>query len=315
MYIHTVSRYLPEQVVNNDYFFELTGLTNDWIVSRTGMLERRKAGVGENTNTMAVAAAEAALADSPFAKDAIDLIVGATYTPHDTIVSHAHQVQHALDIHDIPVVSISSACSSLLNAIEVVQGYFAMSKARRALVVVAEHNTAYIDATDKKSGHLWGDGAAALIISNTQQRETDLKVLDLMTAGAATVGKALDGVMLRPLNGGVKMLNGRDVFIHACTYMAKTSLDILQRNGFGLEDLTFFIPHQANYRITKHVAEDLGIPDEKVISNLQYLGNTGCAGCAIGLSETWNALSRDDLVVVSVFGGGYSYGAMLLQRC
>jgi len=314
MYIHLVSRYIPEQVVPNEYFFQLTGLTDEWITSRTGMKQRRRAAAGENTNTMAVAASQRLVQQLAFPKEEIDLIVGATYTPYDTIVSLAHQVQHELDIPDIPVVAVSAACSSLLNALEVVEGYFALGKASKALVVVADHNTAYADETDPKSGHLWGDGAAALLLSSQRLASGDLQVLDLHTAGAATVGKAMEGVVLRPRNGGIHMGDGRDVFLHACTYMAQATTDILAKNGYQLSELSYYISHQANYRITRNVAQTLGLPEEKVISNLQYLGNTGCAGCAIGLSEHWQRFGQGELIALAVFGGGYSYGAMLLRR-
>lgn len=314
MYIHAVSRYIPEEIISNEYFLNLNGLTNDWIVSRTGMKQRRKAKEDENTNTMALEAVRLGMKAWQFPLSSIDLIVGATYTPHDTIVSHAHEVQHFLGLADIPVVSISAACSSLLNAMEIVEGYFALQKATRALVVVSEHNTAYANIADLKAGHLWGDGAAAIVISKDRISKDDLEVVDLKTAGAANVGKALEGVVLHPLNGGLKMHHGRDVFIHACTYMANATKDILEKNNFTLDDLSYFIPHQANQRITKHVAEELNVPKEKVVSNLQYLGNTGCVGCAIGLYDNWENFKKGNVIVLSVFGGGYSYGAMLLRK-
>ena len=134
-------------------------------MERTGIRERRKAAPGENANTMAVAATERVLAAAPGFVEGLDLIVGATYTPHDTIFTLAHAVQLAVGVDDIPTISISSACSSLLNAVEIVEGYFALGKATRAIVVVSEHNTAYNNELDTMAGHLWGDGAAALLLS------------------------------------------------------------------------------------------------------------------------------------------------------
>ncbi len=313
MYLNHISTYLPEKVVPNEHFNILNNLSKEWIVDRTGIRQRRKAGESENTHTMGIAAVEAGSANLPFPNSEIDLIIGATYTPHDTIFTLGHAIQNHLDISDVPVVTISSACSSLLNAMEIVEGYFAMGKASKALVVVAEHNTAYSNDEDTVAGHLWGDGAAALWISKENLRENDLKIKEIITAGAGNVGKAREAVVLKPIDGGFVMPFGRDVFINACEYMAKVTQDILEKNNCSIDELSYFIPHQANLRITKNVAKTLNLPAEKVISNVEYLGNTGCAGCAIGLAENLHKFKKEDNIVVTVFGGGYSYGAMLLQ--
>jgi 3-oxoacyl-[acyl-carrier-protein] synthase III len=311
MFIHAVSHYLPEQVVGNDHFTQLNGLSDEWITTRTGISERRKAAPGENTNSMAVEVVNRLSAKTDLTT--VNLIVGATYTPHDTIVTLAHVVQNHLGIADIPTVSVSSACSSLLNAIEIVEGYFALNKANRALVIVSEHNTGYYNEDDTVSGHLWGDGAAALLIINERQAERDFAIRGLLTGGAAHAGKAVEAVVLRPLERGVIMPYGRDVFQNACVYMPKASLQVLERLGLSIADVDYVLPHQANHRISRNVMQTLGLPEEKLISNIQYLGNTGCAGCAIALSERWDSFRPGERIVVTVFGGGYSYGAMLVE--
>lgn len=315
MYLHHVAAYLPATVVANDHFTRLNGLSSDWIIERTGIRERRRATEGENTNTMAIAAAERVLREAPGISTAeVDLIIGATYTPHDTIVTLAHAVQHALGVADIPVVSISSACSSLLNAVEIVQGYFALGKARRALVVTSEHNTAYNNEQDTVAGHLWGDGAAALLFTADKLADADLRVDEVMTAGAATVGKATTAVTLKPLDRDIVMPHGRDVFQYACQYMTLVTEQVLSRHQLTVQDLSYLIPHQANKRISDVVLRNTGLAPERLVSNVETLGNTGCAGAAIGLADTLPRLRPADRVVVTVFGGGYSYGAMLLTR-
>jgi 3-oxoacyl-[acyl-carrier-protein] synthase-3 len=315
VYIHQVAAYLPAHIVTNEHFNRLNGLSHKWIIERTGIRERRKAGPEENTNTMALEASRKVLQQAPlFPQSSIDLIVGATYTPHDTIYTVAHAVQRDLDIADIPVVSVSSACSSLLNAIEIVEGYFAMGKASRALVVVSEHNTAYNNEGDTVAGHLWGDGAAALLISKERLAPTDLRMVDLITAGAGNMGKADTAVTLKPVERGIVMPHGKDVFIHACQYMARVTRDVLERNQLAVADLNWLIPHQANLRITRNVLENLGLPDDRAVSNIEDLGNTGCAGAAIALADHLDQIKPGERVVITVFGGGYSYGAMLLER-
>lgn len=312
MYIHTVSHYLPTAVVGNEHFTQLNGLSNDWIIERTGIQERRKAAPGENTNTMTIDVVKRL--QEKVDLSTVDLIVGATYTPYDTIVSLAHEAQHYLEIADIPVISVSTACSSLLNAIEVVEGYFALNKASRALVIVSEHNTAYNNDEDTISGHLWGDGAAALLITKERQSENDFFVKSLLTGGAAHTAKATTAVMMKPNEGGVTMPFGRDVFINACQYMPKASLQALERCGLTVDDVDYVLPHQANLRISRNVMKTLGLPEEKLISNIQLLGNTGCAGCAIALSENWDMFQKGQRIVLTVFGGGYSYGAMVIEK-
>ena len=315
MYLHHVAAYLPTAVVTNEYFTRLNGLASDWIIERTGIRERRKAGPGENANTMAVAATRALLAELPaFDASSIDLIVVGTYTPHDTIYTAAHAVQRELNINDIPTVSVSSACSSLLNAVEIVEGYFAMGKAQRALVVVSEHNTAYNNEEDTMAGHLWGDGAAALLITKERLGPQALRVAEVITGGAAPIGKADEAVTLKPAEKGIVMPYGREVFQQACTYMTRVTQTLLDRHHLVANDLTYLIPHQANLRISVNVTKQLGLDPERAVNNIQRLGNTGCAGAAIGLAEVWGTLHTGNNVIVTVFGGGYSYGAMLLTK-
>ena len=313
MYIIGMGGYIPKKTIDNSYFSEITGLSEDWFLSRTGIKTRRKAEKEENTNILAIKAIENLVNESDLDISDIDLIVGATYTPYDSIHTLAHAAQSYLKISDIPVLSISTACSSFVNALEVVEGYFATGKAQKALVIASDHNTAYSDETDKNSGHLWGDGASATLITKEKPASKALKVLDILTAGGGNLGKASESVFLRPINEGFLMNNGKDVFLHACEYMSKISQKILAKNLRSIEDIAFFIPHQANWRITQNVAETLKLPLDKVLSNIHYLGNTGCAGCSIALWEHQEKYKPQDLIVMAVFGGGYSYGAALLE--
>ncbi len=313
MYINHISTYLPEEKVSNDYFGKLNGLSDEWILDRTGISERRKASKEENVQTMGIAAVEQGLEFLPYQAEEIDLIVGGTYTPYDTIFTLGHAIQKHIDISDIPVLSISTACSTFLNAMEVVEGYFALNKASKALVVLSEHNTLYSKDEDEKAGHLWGDGAAAVFVSKEKQSENDLTVKQIITGGAGNIGKSDEGVFLRPAHEGFQMLYGRDVFINACQYMSNVTKTILAENNYSVEDLSYLIPHQANLRITKNVADSLNVDLNKALSNIQYLGNTGCAGAPIAMQENWDRFKKNDVIVVTVFGGGYSYGAMLIE--
>jgi 3-oxoacyl-[acyl-carrier-protein] synthase III len=314
MYINKASHYLPETIIPNEYYTRLIGLTDEWIYKRSGIRKRTKAGIDENTNTMSIKVVESAIDQLPYSIKEVDLIVGATYTPYDTIGTLAHAVQGHFDISHARVVSISTACSSVLNAIEIVEGYFATNKAHRAIVVASEHNTAYSDDRDEQSGHLWGDGAGALFISKEKVSEKDMKIVDVNTTGLANIGKGVEGVYLRPNGGGLKMPHGREVFVKASKYMISEVKDLLHKNHLTLENINYLIPHQANTRIISNIAGSLGLSKGEMIANMEETGNTGCASTIIALSQNWDRFLSDELIVITVFGGGYSSGAMLIKK-
>jgi len=314
MYINTASHYLPTTTIFNEYYTRLVGLSDDWIFKRSGIRSRLKADPNENTNTMAIEAVKSAIDRLPYSIKDVDLIVGATYTPYDTVGTLAHAVQRFFNIAKARVISISSACSSFLNAVEIVEGYFAINKANKALVVASEHNTAYSTDTDTQSGHLWGDGAAAAFISKKKASEEDIKIIDLNTTGLGHIGKGTEGVYLRPNEGGLKMPFGKDIFVNASKYMISEVKNILKKNHISLDKIVHLIPHQANSRIISQVAEGLGLHNGELIMNIEDTGNTGCASTMIALSQSWKIFKKNELIVVTVFGGGYSSGAMLLER-
>ena len=313
LYINKLTHYLPENIVPNSYFLELNGLDDEWIYSRTGIKTRSRAGSEENTNTMAVQAVDA-LADSmPFPMEEIDLIIAGTYSPYDTVVTAAHAVQHRYNIANAKCVSVSSACSSFINAMEIVQGYFAMGKATKALVIGSEHNSAYANETDPQSGHLWGDGAVAFVVSTQNYSGNDPKIIDIYTRGLGHIGKAMEAVHLHPQHGGISMPAGRDVFTNACNYMVEALKEVTKTYGKTLQDLTWISPHQANQRILSTISKQNDIPEERFLTNIECRGNTGSPSCAISLSENIDKVKTGDLVALAVFGGGYSCGAMLIQ--
>jgi 3-oxoacyl-[acyl-carrier-protein] synthase-3 len=314
MYISTASHYIPVTTVFNEYYTRLVGLSDEWIFKRSGIRSRAKANTDENTNTMAIEAVQAAIDRLSYPITDVDLIVGATYTPYDTVGTLAHAVQRFFDIAKARVISISSACSSFLNAVEIVEGYFATNKSKRALVVSSEHNTAYSDDMDAQSGHLWGDGAGAIFISKEKTSDDDIKILDLNTTGLGHIGKGTEGVCLRPNEGGLKMPFGKDVFVNASKYMISEVKNILKKNHLTLDKINHLIPHQANSRIIAQVAEGLELRNGELIMNIEDTGNTGCASTMIGLSQNWERFKKDELIVITVFGGGYSSGAMLLRK-
>ena len=145
----------------------------------------------------------------------VDLVISATYSPYDTVATAAHQAQREFGIERARAFMLSSACSSFLNALEIVEGYFAVGKAHRALIISADNNSLYQNESDPQSGHLWGDAAAAFFISKEKEQDTDKEIIDIYTEGLGHLGKSIDAVMLRPAGGGIMMPEGRDVFAQA----------------------------------------------------------------------------------------------------
>ena len=161
MYINSMGIYVPEGRVTNDHFLNVNGLTSEWIEQRTGIKSRSKAAPDENVDTMAIAAVEDAVGKLPYDVKEVGLVVAAHYCAYDTVATAAHKVQRHFNIHGAKAVYASSACSSFINGLEIIEGYFAMGKADKALLICSEHNTYYSNESDPKSGHLWGDAAVA----------------------------------------------------------------------------------------------------------------------------------------------------------
>lgn len=314
MYINAIAHYIPDEILTNEYFSKKLGITEDDIFKKSGIKERHVTTNGENTNTMSIKVTESLVKKIPFDIHEVDLIVGATYSPHDTVATLAHQIQHHFQIENARVLSVSTACSSFVNAMEIVEGYFAMNKASKAIVIVSEHNTIYNDESNVYSGFLWGDGAAALTVTKERILESDVEVLEVETRGYAHFTKAMHAVNLRPLSDRIQMGDGKDVFINASKLMSQNTMDILEKNGYDIEELSYLIPHQANIRIINKVGEMLGLYNGHVVTNIENLGNTGSASSAIALSQTWDKLQKGNISVVTVFGGGYSSGCMLLKK-
>lgn len=308
-----MGHYVPSGRVPNEYFEKVNGLTPEWIVQRTGIQTRSKANADENCDTMALNAVENAAQNLPYDIKEVDLIVGAYYAVYDSVATAGHVVQKKYGINKAKVVYASAACSSFINGLEIAEGYFAMGKAKKALIICSEHNTYYSNEKDPKSGHLWGDAAVAFFVSKERQTPEDIEILDIFTEGLGDIGKGPDGVKLRPGEDGITMPDGRDVFINACRYMIYALNNALEHTGLKQDDITNFICHQANKRIVAQVAHQLGKPLEKFINNIEELGNTGSASAPLVLSQHKGELKKGDIIALMVFGGGYSCGCFIIK--
>lgn len=314
MYINSMGFYVPEARVDNDHFLDVNGLTSDWIEQRTGIKTRSKAAPHENVDTMGLCAMEDAIKGLPYPVTDVDLIVAAHYCAYDTVGTLAHKVQREYAIKGAKALYLSSACSSFINGLEVIEGYFASGKASKAIIVCSEHNTYYSNESDPKSGHLWGDAAVAFFVSKERVSENDLKIVDIYTEGLGDIGKGPGGVCLRPKEDGITMPDGRDVFLHACRYMVHALGKSLESAGLQRADLSKMICHQANRRIVAQVAHQLETGLDSFVNNIEELGNTGSASAPLVLAQNIDQFDRGDKIALMVFGGGYSCGCVIVEK-
>jgi 3-oxoacyl-[acyl-carrier-protein] synthase-3 len=313
MFLNTTGYYIPQTRVPNAYFLEVNGLTDEWIFQRTGIKTRSKATEEETMDRMSIEAVRQAIPQLPYSIKEVDLIIFASYTPTDTVATTAHIIQREFEMEHAKAFLLSSACSSAINSIEIIQAFMATGKVSKALLLSADRNSTYTNESDPKSGHLWGDAAVALFFSKERYRQQEAQIIDVDTQGLGHVGKGPGGVYLRPKTEGIRMPDGRDVFMQACTYIAKNTEDILAKNGYTIADLSYFISHQANMRIVANVMKALNLPEERVLCNIETLGNTGSVSSPLVLAQHINDFRPGDLVCLTVFGGGYSSGVCLLR--
>jgi 3-oxoacyl-[acyl-carrier-protein] synthase-3 len=311
MFILATSEYLPERVVDNEYFSSLLGKPPSWFEERTGILQRRRAAADENVHTMAVRAVAALKAQGQSLAD-VDLVIAASYTPLDTIGTIAHVVQREFKLQGARAMYVSTACSSFLDALDIAFVYFKAGKASKALIVAVEHNSAYARDDDIMSGHLWGDGASAVLLSHSATASA-FEVIQIDTKGLGDLGHGPEAVSLTSAKG-LTMPFGREVFTHACEGMAASIRGLLTSNELTVEDVRLLVPHQANRRILDHVAHDLKLPKGRLALTIDSLGNTGCASVAIALHRYGHAVANGEWIVLVTFGGGYSVGSALLRR-
>jgi 3-oxoacyl-[acyl-carrier-protein] synthase-3 len=313
MFINSTGYYIPNDRVHNDYFIDVNGLTSDWIYQRTGILSRSKANEQESMNVMCSRAIRGAIEKLPYKVTDVDLVIFASYTPSDTVGTTGHVMQKEFKMEKAKVFLLSSACSSAINSIEIIQSFFATGKATKALLISADRNSTYVNETDQKAGHLWGDAAVAIFFSNQRYAEDEAQVIDVDSQGLGHIGYGPQGVFLDPKNTGICMPYGKDVFLHACTQIALRAKEILNRNNVPLHKLSWFIGHQANMRILTNVIKQLDIPEEKSLSNIAEFGNTGSVSAPLVFVQNIDKFAKGDTICISVFGGGYSSGACLIK--
>lgn len=317
--------YLPTKVLTN-YDLENSGLdtTHEWIVKRTGVSERRMAAADETTSDLAFHACLNALEMAGRTVDDVDLIIVATITPDTCCPSAANWLQAKLDATRAVTFDVTAACSGFIFALNVAEQYLKNKAAKCVLVAASEVMTRTLNWKDRSTCILWGDGAGAALLG-LEARGHELLSTHLHTDGARGQDLLLPGggskttpISHDSVDQGLHYLNMIEAslsFRVAVRGFMDGIKEAVEHNRERIEDIKWFIPHQANIRMFQHIARSLKIPFEKFYLTLEKYGNISSASCAISLDEAARdgSLQPGDLICLPVFGGGLTWGSALIR--
>ncbi len=313
-----VGAYLPARVLTNAELSKLVDTSDEWIVERTGIRERRIAADGEKTSDLAIEAAKRALAKAGRSGEDIDLIVLATATPDLTFPATAVRVQAAIGAHNSIAFDMQAVCSGFIYALATADNFLRVGQAKRALVIGAETFSRILDWTDRGTCVLFGDGAGALVLEATPAEEARGRgVLStfLRADGRDHDLLYVDGGPSQTQSVGHLRMEGREVFKRAVAHISGAMLEAAKRADVAITDVDWFVPHQANQRILDGVAKRLSIPPEKVVSTVAWHGNTSAASVPLALDAAIGdgRIKAGDLVLLEAMGGGLTWGAALVK--
>jgi 3-oxoacyl-[acyl-carrier-protein] synthase-3 len=311
--------YLPQRIVDNEELAKLVDTSNDWIVKRTGILQRHIAAEGELTSDLAINAAQRALEKANLSGDDIDLIVVATTTPDDTFPSTATKVQAALGANKGAAFDIQAVCAGFVYALTVADNFIKTGQSNNALVIGAETFTRILDWSDRSTCVLFGDGAGAVVLTGSEITEKT-KNYGILSTHLHSDGRQRDilyvdgGPSSTGTVGNVRM-SGKEVYKHAVAKLGEVIEEALNYNKLSPSDIDWLVPHQANRRIIDSMARKMHLPIEKVICCIEKHANTSAASVPLALSVGMNdgRISNGDLVLFEAIGGGLAWGAGLVR--
>jgi 3-oxoacyl-[acyl-carrier-protein] synthase-3 len=311
--------YLPSRVVTNAELALRVDTSDEWIVQRTGIHERRVAADGELTSDLAVHAARAALANAKVEANSIDLIVVATSTPDQTFPATAVTVQDKLGITGGAAFDLQAVCSGFVYGLATVDGLLRAGTFKRALLIGAETFSRILDWTDRTTCVLFGDGAGAVVIE-AQELSGDREDRGILTSHLRSDGRHrsklyVDGGPSSTQTVGHLRMEGREVFKHAVANCTDVVEATFRATGYSAKDVNWFVPHQANRRIIEGSAHKLGIDPAKVVITVDRHGNTSAASIPLALCDAVadRRIKRGDLVLLEAMGGGFTWGAVMVR--
>jgi len=311
--------YLPSRVLTNSELAQTVDTSDEWIVQRTGIHERRIAADGETTSDMALHAAKSALAHAKVDAQSIDLIVLATSTPDNTFPASAVTVQAGLGITHGAAFDLQAVCSGFVYGLATVDGLLRTGAFKRALVVGSETFSRILDWKDRTTCVLFGDGAGAVVLDAQElagtREDRGILTSHLRSDGRHKEKLYVDGGPSSTQTVGHLRMEGRDVFRYAVGAITDVIEAVFRDTGYTANDIDWFVPHQANKRIIDGATHKLGIAPEKVVMTLDRHGNTSAASIPLALADavTDRRIKRGDLILLEAMGGGFTWGATLLR--
>ena len=316
-----LGHYLPKKVLTNADLEKLVDTSDEWIVTRTGIKERRLAGKDERTSTLAIGAAKEALKNAKIKAEDIELILVATISPDSNFPSVACLVQKALKAKKAAAFDLSAACSGFLFALTTAKQYLQNGMFKNALVIAAEKITDLIDWNDRSTCVLFGDGAGACVLGEVDGGHGILSdyihaqgeyghLMSVISDGRPPLDQKQQLIRLPYV-----VMQGKELFKIAVNSMAEAVEIALKKAEMTLEDITLVVPHQANDRIITAVAKKMGVPKEKFFINIQKYGNMSAASIAVALyeAEKEGRLKSGDIVALVTFGAGLVSAANIVR--
>jgi 3-oxoacyl-[acyl-carrier-protein] synthase-3 len=315
--------YVPEKRVTNDDLALRVDTSDEWIRERSGIRERRIVSDGQANSDLSVKAIENAFQGRDIRPEELDLIIVATVTPDMMFPSTACIVQDKIGAKNAWSFDLSGACSGFLYAMATGAQFIQTGMYQKVLVVGTDVMSSILNFEDRSTCVLFGDGAGAILLEPTE--EENVGIIDFLLHSDGAGGKFLympAGGSLHPASHETidkKMhyvhQDGRNVFKHAVKLITQVSGDILERNGYTSDDVTLYVPHQANKRIIQSSLERLGLRPEQVVINIDRYANTTAATIPIGLAEAHQTgrIKKGDLLLLASFGAGFTWGSVLLR--
>ena len=311
--------YLPRQILTNAELASRIDTSDEWIVQRTGIKQRHIAAEGEFTSHLAINAARAALEHAGVDAQSIDLIVLATSTPDNTFPATAVAVQNGLGIHHGAAFDLQAVCSGFVFALATADNFLRGGGYKRALVIGAETFSRILDWNDRGTCVLFGDGAGAVVLDAQQQpgaaSDRGILTAHLRSDGQHKSKLYVDGGPSSTQTVGYLRMEGREVFKHAVGMITDVIVDALNATGLSVEDINWFIPHQANKRIIDASAHKLHIAPQKVVLTVDRHGNTSAASIPLALDVAVKdgRVKKGDLLLLEAMGGGFTWGSVMLR--
>ncbi|MCT4542720.1 MAG: ketoacyl-ACP synthase III [Vallitalea sp.] len=308
--------YLPNNIISNNDLASLVDTSDEWISSRTGIKNRRIT-TGEGTTDLAVNAAKKAIVSSNINPMDIDLIIVATISPDNFTPSTSCEVQKEIEADNAMCFDINAACSGFIYSLNTAYAYIKTGFAKNALVIGVEVLSRLTDWEDRSSCVLFGDGAGAVVISESEEigiENFHCKSLGKLSENLKCGGTDLKNPYVSKITDKYIKMNGQEVFKFACSYVPKGIKAVIEESQYEIEDIDYFILHQANERIMDSIAKRLKISKDKFYKNIASYGNTSSASIPIALDEMFDKgiLKQGHKIVIAGFGGGLTYGVSLI---